>query len=97
VSSSRWRIFGDILTEVYNYGAARQTIWTGFLCNLVAVIAIWIGGLLPAAPFWTAGVYASPQDAQQAYQAILGHARLLVASFIAYLAGEFLIRSCWRS
>jgi queuosine precursor transporter len=84
-------IFGDVLTEVYGYGRARQVIWTGFFCNLIAVVAIWIGGFLPAAPFWTAGVYDSPQAAQQAYQAILGFTpRLLVASFVAYLAGEFL-------
>jgi uncharacterized integral membrane protein (TIGR00697 family) len=84
-------IFGDVLTEVYGYARARQVIWTGFFCNLIAVIAIWIGGLLPAAPFWTAGTYDSPQAAQQAYQAILGFTpRLLFASFIAYLAGEFL-------
>jgi queuosine precursor transporter len=84
-------IFGDVLTEVYGYGRARQVIWTGFFCNLIAVVAIWIGGLLPAAPFWTAGIYNSPQAAQQAYQAILGFTpRLLVASFVAYLAGEFL-------
>ena len=84
-------IFGDILTEVYGYAQARRVIWTGFFCNLIAVVAIWISGLLPAAPFWTGGVYDSPQAAQQAYQAILGFTpRLLVASFIAYLAGEFL-------
>jgi hypothetical protein len=84
-------IFGDILTEVYGYAKARQAIWTGFACNLVAVVAIWIGGLLPAAPFWTAGSYQDPAQAQQAYQAILGFTpRLLVASFIAYLIGEFL-------
>lgn len=84
-------IFGDILTEVYGYALARRVIWTGFLCNLIAVLAIWIGGLLPAAPFWTLGVYESPQAAQQAYQAILGFTpRLLLASFIAYLMGEFL-------
>jgi uncharacterized integral membrane protein (TIGR00697 family) len=84
-------IFGDVLTEVYGYGRARQVIWTGFLCNLLAVVAIWIGGQLPAAPFWAAGVFDNPQAAQEAYQAILGFTpRLLVASFIAYLIGEFL-------
>jgi queuosine precursor transporter len=84
-------IFGDILTEVYGYARARQVIWTGFACNLLAVIAIFIGGWLPAAPFWTAGVYNSPAEASQAYQAILGFTpRLLLASFIAYLVGEFL-------
>ncbi|MGA2489949.1 MAG: queuosine precursor transporter [Anaerolineales bacterium] len=84
-------IFGDVLTEVYGYTCARQVIWTGFFCNLVAVVAIWIGGLLPAASFWTAGVFTTPQAAQQAYQAILGFTpRLLLASFTAYLVGEFL-------
>jgi queuosine precursor transporter len=84
-------IFGDILTEVYGFARARQVIWTGFFCNLLAVIAIWLGGLLPAAPFWSAGAFTTPEAAQQAYQAILGFTpRLLIASFIAYLVGEFL-------
>jgi uncharacterized integral membrane protein (TIGR00697 family) len=84
-------IFGDVLTEVYGYARARQVIWIGFACNLLAVLAIWIGGLLPAAPFWNAGAYATPAAAQTAYEAILGFSpRLLLASFTAYLAGEFL-------
>jgi uncharacterized integral membrane protein (TIGR00697 family) len=84
-------IFGDILTEVYGYARARQVIWLGFACNLLAVAAIWIGGQLPAAPFWVAGVYETPQEAEQAYAAILGStSRLLGASFVAYLFGEFL-------
>ena len=84
-------IFGDVLTEVYGYRRARQVIWTGFFCNLIAVLAIWIAGRLEAAPFWTAGVFSSPKGAQTAYDAILGFSpRLLLASFIAYLIGEFL-------
>jgi len=84
-------ICGDVLTEVYGYGAARRAIWIGFGCNLVAVTAIVLGGWLPPSPFWTAGAYTSPEQAQQAYEAILGFApRLLAASFIAYLVGEFL-------
>jgi uncharacterized integral membrane protein (TIGR00697 family) len=74
-------IFGDVLTEVYGYKAARRVIWLGFLCNLVVVVAIWIAGLWPAAPFW---------QNQQAYDTILGFTpRLLLASFLAYLVGEF--------
>lgn len=74
-------IFGDILTEIYGYRRARLVIWLGFLCNLVAVIAIWVGQMLPPAPFW--------QD-QSAYERILGYTpRLLAASFAAYLVGEF--------
>lgn len=83
-------IFGDVLTEVYGYARARRAIWTGFGCNLLAVAAIWIAGLLPPAAFWNAG-YPGPGEASRAYQAILGFTpRLLGASFIAYLAGEFL-------
>jgi uncharacterized PurR-regulated membrane protein YhhQ (DUF165 family) len=85
-------IFGDILTEVYGYRRARQVIWTGFLGNLIAVIAIWIAGLLPAAPFWSAGIFSTPEGAQAAYDAILGFApRLLLASFSAYLISSTLI------
>ena len=74
-------IIGDVLTEVYGYARARQVIWLGFLGNLIAVIAIWLGGLLPAAAFW---------EHQAAYDVILGAApRILVASFLAYLVGEF--------
>lgn len=74
-------IFGDVLTEVYGYSAARRVIWLGFFCNFLAVVAIWVGGLLPPASFW---------DGQEAYQTILGFTpRLLIASFIAYLIGEF--------
>ena len=84
-------IFGDVLTEVYGYRRARQVIWTGFFCNLIAVIAIWIAGRLSAAPFWSAGSFNNPQTAQSAYDAILGFTpRLLLASFSAYLLGEFL-------
>src|SRR5918998_2389326 len=70
-------ICGDVLTEVYGYRVARRVIWLGFLCNLLAVVAVYLGEVLPAAPFW--------QD-QQAYETILGYTpRLLVASFLAYL------------
>jgi hypothetical protein len=84
-------IFGDILTEVYGYARARQVIWTGFFCNLLAVIAIAVTIGLPAAGFWNLGGFEGASGAQQAYQAVLGFTpRLLAASFVAYLAGEFL-------
>jgi hypothetical protein len=74
-------ICGDVLTEVYGYRRARQVIWLGFACNLLAVAAIWVAQILPGAAFW---------DAQAAYERILGFTpRLLVASFSAYLVGEF--------
>ena len=73
-------IIGDILTEVYGYRQARAVIWLGFLCNLVAVAAIWVGGFMTPASFW---------GGQDAYDSILGYTpRLLMASFAAYLLGE---------
>ena len=84
-------IIGDVLTEVYGFPRAREAIWIGFGCNLLAVTAIWIAGLLPPSPAWKVALLESPQEAQRAYSAILGFApRLLLASFVAYLFGEFL-------
>jgi uncharacterized integral membrane protein (TIGR00697 family) len=74
-------VVGDVLTEVWGYGAARRVIWLGFACNALMVAALWLGGELPAAPFW---------KGQEAYETVFGHTpRLLVASFLAYLVGEF--------
>ena len=68
-------ILGDVLTEVYGYGQTRRVIWMAFLLNLVAVAAIWLAGLLPAAGFWEGG---------EAWAAILGQApRILAASRIS--------------
>jgi uncharacterized integral membrane protein (TIGR00697 family) len=74
-------ILGDVLTEVYGYREARRVIWLGFLSNLLVVLAVLAGQVLPAASFW---------DGQAAYERILGYApRILAASFLAYLVGEF--------
>jgi len=74
-------IVGDVLTEVWGYAAARRVIWLGFGCNALMVAAIWLGGAIPAAPFWTG---------QASYSEILGQTpRILLASFVAYLVGEF--------
>lgn len=74
-------IVGDVLTEVYGYQQARRVIWLGFGCNLLMVLAIQAAIALPPAPDWTL---------QSAYAQILGATpRLLVASFAAYLFGEF--------
>lgn len=84
-------IFGDVLTEVYGYARARQVIWIGFACNVLAVAAFYTTGQLPAAPEWALPGFDSSQAAQGAYDAVLGYTPLiLLASFIAYLAGEFL-------
>ena len=74
-------IVGDVLTEVYGYRQARRVIWLGFLCNLVTVGSIALAGALPGHESW---------EAQAAWDRILGFTpRILLASFCAYLVGEF--------
>jgi len=74
-------IFGDILTEVYGYGRSRKVIWLGFMAAAVMSVTLAIVGALPPAADW---------PNQTAYEAILGQTpRIVVASLIAYFAGEF--------
>ncbi|MCF7635405.1 MAG: hypothetical protein LLF82_000888 [Dehalococcoides mccartyi] len=74
-------IFGDVLTEVYGFHWARRIIWLGFICNLIFVVFVALGQVLPGAPFW---------EGQGAYETILGYTpRILLASFLGYLVGEF--------
>src|SRR3954464_7426384 len=74
-------VVADVLTEVWGYGAARRVIWLGFACNALMVGALWLGGEVPAAPFW---------KGQDAYETMFGQTpRVLLASFVAYLVGEF--------
>ncbi|MHB8389627.1 MAG: queuosine precursor transporter [Acidobacteriaceae bacterium] len=74
-------IFGDIFTEVYGYAASRRAIWIGFFASalLSAMGAIVVA--LPPAPGWRN---------QAAFATVFGFIpRLVVASLIAYWAGEF--------
>ncbi len=84
-------IFGDVLTEVYGYSRARMVIWIGFACNLLAVIVIMLSIQLPPSSVWRAGSLHTTELSQEAFSSILGFApRLLAASFVAYIVGEFL-------
>ncbi len=75
-------LFGDVLTEVWGFATTRIVIWSGFLANIVAVGFIAAAIALPGDP--------SFHD-QSAYAAILGQSpRLVLASLVAYLCGEFL-------
>ena len=77
-------IFGDILTEVYGYRAARRVIWMGFFASALMAGLVWLAGILPGEANWQA------MAGQYAYNAILGGVSgLVVASLAAYLAGEF--------
>lgn len=74
-------IFGDIFTEVYGYAASRRAIWMGFFASALLSILGLIVVALPPAPGW---------PDQAAYEKIFGFVpRLVVASLIAFWAGEF--------
>jgi hypothetical protein len=74
-------IFGDILTEVYGYANSRRIIWIGFISCLLMSLTFYLVGILPSASDWTL---------QEAYQSILGVTpRIVLASLLAYLFGEF--------
>lgn len=74
-------IFGDIFTEVYGYAGSRRAIWLGFFASiLMALICAAIVALPPAPEF----------SEQHAYEVVLGVVpRMVAASLIAYLCGEF--------
>lgn len=74
-------IFGDILTEVYGFRRARKVIWTGFAAALLMSVVFAIVSFLPAEASWSG---------QAAFDSILGVVpRIVLASLIAYFAGEF--------
>lgn len=74
-------IFGDILTEVYGYRNSRKVIWTGFFCAMLMSLVLWIVQILPPAADWTN---------QAAFESVLGFIpRIVIASLLAYIAGEF--------
>lgn len=78
-------IFGDILTEVYGYKASRKVIWTGFLS----------AGLMAISLYFVANMQAPVMDEwgefeESAFDRILAPVgRIVIASLIAFLAGEF--------
>jgi queuosine precursor transporter len=79
-------IFGDVLTEVYGYARSRRVIWIGFAMAALMSAVLWVVAVLPGAPEWEARV------GQASYNAVLGGVStgaIVVASLVAYFAGEF--------
>jgi len=74
-------IFGDVLTEVYGFVRARRVIYMGLFASLFMATVLSVSISLPPAPGW---------NLQHEFQAV--HSlipRIVVASLLAYLAGEF--------
>jgi uncharacterized integral membrane protein (TIGR00697 family) len=74
-------IFGDIFTEVYGYAASRRAIWYGFFASFILVGMTTVASVIPPAPEYRN---------QAAFEAIFRPVgRIVIASLIAYWAGEF--------
>ncbi len=74
-------IFGDVFTEVYGYAASRHAIWLGFFATALLYAAAALVIALPADPAW---------HGQEAFVTVFSILpRLLAASLVAFLAGEF--------
>ncbi len=79
-------IFGDILTEVYGFKRSRRVIWTGFGCLVLTTMVLWLVRIMPGSADW------QTQTGQAAYNNVLGGIStggIVLASLVAYLAGEF--------
>ena len=73
-------LFTDVISELYGRRIASRVVWVGFGANLLMVMLVFGGRLLPPAPFW---------DGQPAYESILGMVpRIVLASMIAYLISQ---------
>lgn len=74
-------VLGDVLTEVYGYARARRVIWAGFAGLLFLAFMSWAVVAMPPAPDW---------PGQSAYEQVFGQVwRIVVASILAFWAGEF--------
>jgi uncharacterized integral membrane protein (TIGR00697 family) len=74
-------VIGDVLTEVYGYARARRCIWAGFCGLLFMAMMSMVVVALPPAGSW---------HGQEAYEQVFGQVpRIVLASIIAFWAGEF--------
>ena len=75
-------VLGDVLAEVYGMRKARRAILIGFVLAGIASLTFWLVSVTPPAPGW---------NNQQAWAAVLGFVpRIVLASLLGYLAGQFL-------
>jgi queuosine precursor transporter len=74
-------VIGDVLTEVYGYARARRVIWTGFAALTFMAFMSFVVVAMPPAASW---------QGQAAYQEVFGSTwRIVIASIVAFWAGEF--------
>jgi uncharacterized integral membrane protein (TIGR00697 family) len=73
-------VITDTVSEVWGKKEANSIVWLGLIMNLVMTAFLYLGRVLPPAPFW---------EHQAAYEAILGMVpRIVAASMVAYLVSQ---------
>jgi hypothetical protein len=94
-------VIGDVLTEIYGFARARRVIWTGFAAMLFLAFMSYVVVGLPAFDQWTCAASGSLEMkgnaaavpgsiCQQTYVSVFGSTwRIVLASIIAFWAGEF--------
>ena len=95
-------VIGDVLTEIYGFARARRVIWTGFAALTFMAFMSYIVVALPPFEGWScaASETLSMTDSsapstdgaicQQTYESVFGSTwRIVLASIIAFWAGEF--------
>ena len=95
-------VLGDVLTEVYGYANARRCVWAGFFALVFMAFMSFVVVAMPASPDWGCAASADPAFAsvlersdagticQATYVSVFGSTwRIVVASLIAFWAGEF--------
>lgn len=71
----------DVISEIWGRERANRVVFSGFITLLVTFLLIRLALAWEAAPFWTE---------QRAFSAVLGStSRIIIASFIAYLASQY--------
>ena len=74
-------ILNDIFTEVYGFKKAKFVIWLSFACNLIMIMVLGVVIWFPADKSFTM---------QNEFKNVLGSTpRILLASFISFLVGNF--------
>jgi len=75
-------VLGDVIVELYGAARARRIIVMTVCMNLLAALVFLLVQALPPGAGW---------ENQAAFEAVLGFApRIVLASFLAYLLGQFL-------
>lgn len=70
----------DLLSELYGRRTATRVVWLGFGMNVLMVLLVYVGRVIPPAAFW---------EGQSSYEQILGSVpRIVLASMIAYLVSQ---------